>query len=245
MAGHSKFKNIMHRKGAQDNKRAKVFTKVVREIIVAAKTGIPDPQLNSRLRVAIAAAKDVNLPKDKIEAAIKKATTAGCGDNYDEIRYEGYGPCGTAVIVEAMTDNRNRTSSEVRSTFSKFGGNLGETGCVSYLFKHKGLISYPTTIDSYDNLISFAIETEAEDCEQHGDEFIILCDIVKFHDISDKLEAKYGQASRSLITWLPLTEVSINSTDEEKVLKFLDHLDDLDDVQNVYINAEIESGKES
>ena len=240
MAGHSKFKNIMHRKGAQDNKRAKIFTKVVREIIVAAKSGLPDPQLNSRLRVAIAAAKEVNLPKDKIEAAIKKATTAGSGDNYDEIRYEGYGPCGTAVIVEAMTDNRNRTSSEVRSTFTKFGGNLGETGCVSYLFKHKGVINYPTTIDSYDNLMSLAIEAAADDCEQRDNEFIITCDIGSFHDIRDLLETKYGTPLGAAISWLPLAEVNIGRDDEQKVLKFLDQLDDLDDVQNVYINAEIE-----
>lgn len=234
MAGHSQFKNIMHRKGAQDAKRAKLFTKILREVMVAAKIG-PDPDHNPRLRSAIAAAREANIPKDRITAAITKATSAGGGDNFEEIRYEGYGPGSIALIVEALTDNRNRTASEVRSAFTKFGGQLGETGSVSYMFKRIGLITYPITTGSADKFLEATIEANGNDCvseEMHE----IICEPELLQEVRTTLEKQFGEPTSAIITWKPNSVQGISEADGEKLLKLLDALDDCDDVQNVIGN---------
>lgn len=236
MAGHSKFKNIMHRKGAQDKKRAKIFTKVIREIIVAARNGLPDPQLNPRLRVAVLAARDVNMPKDKVENAIKKATSHEAGDHYEEIRYEGYGPYGTAFIVEALSDNRNRTASEIRSAFNKYGGTLGETGSVSYMFKHLGIVVYALSRISYDDILEASMEAGAEDCIENEGEVEIITNVESFHIIKDKLEANYGEPTRALLEWKPTTTVELDLEAAQKIMRFIEALEDSDDVQNVTSN---------
>ncbi len=236
MAGHSKFKNIMHRKGAQDKKRAKIFTKVLREITVASRSGLPDPQLNPRLRVAMIAAREVNMPKDKIENAIRKATSNEPDDQYEEIRYEGYGPCGTAFIVEALSNNRNRTASEVRSAFSKYGGNLGESGSVSYMFKHIGLITYPLANTNYDALFETALNIGANDLMIEEQEIEIITDIESFHLVKDHVEKVYGEPLRALIDWKPINYINLDLESMQKVIKFIDSLEESDDVQNVVGN---------
>ncbi len=239
MAGHSQFKNIMHRKGAQDKKRAKIFAKLIREVTVAAKTGLPDPDANPRLRSAIAAARAANMPKDNIERAIKKVAGGDEGENFEEIRYEGYGPGGIAVIVEALTDNRNRTASEVRSAFSKHGGNLGETGAVSFMFDHVGQIHYPPETGSTDEVFEAALEAGAEDVESSDEGHDIFCQPDDFHAVREALEPNLGEPSSAALEWRPQNSVEVNDKEAETLLKLLDALEDNDDVQRVSANFDI------
>ncbi len=239
MAGHSKFKNIMHRKGAQDKKRAKVFTKLIKEIIVAAKSGLPDPAFNPRLRAAINAAKVENLPKDKIEAAVKRGSGATDTDNYEEIRYEGYGVGGVAVIVEALTDNRNRTASEVRAAFTKYSGNLGETGSVGFMFDHVGEITYPLAAADESALLEAAIEAGAEDCETDAESHRIVTATDSLHEVAAALEVRFGAPASSGFVFAPQTMSAISEEQAVTLLKMLDMLEDNDDVQRVTTNADI------
>ena len=238
MAGHSKFKNIQHRKGAQDKKRAKIFSRLAKEITVAAKIGMPDPDSNPRLRTAILAARAQNMPKDNIERAIKKSADAD-GENYDEVRYEGFGPSGIGVIVETLTDNRNRTASDVRSTFSKSGGNMGETGSVSFMFDRVGSIEYGPDAADAETVFEAAIEAGAEDVVSGEDGHEIICSMEDLHDVADVLAGVLGEPQAASILWKPQNDVPVDAEAAEKVLKFLDALDDLDDVQNVYANFDI------
>lgn len=238
MAGHSKFKNIMHRKGAQDSKRAKVFAKHAREIYVAAKSGMPDPDKNPRLRTAILAARASSTPKENIERAIKKAEGGG-EENYDEVRYEGYGPGGTAVIVEALTDNRNRTASEVRSTFTKHGGNLGETGSVGFMFERIGSIQYAATVADADTMFEEALEAGAADVASDDDGHDITCAPDDFGAVRDALTAKFGDPLEAGFDWKPNTTTELDEQSAGTMLKLIDVLEDNDDVQNVYSNFEV------
>ncbi len=240
MAGHSKFKNIQHRKGAQDKKRGKIFTKLVREIITAAKTGQVDPNHNPRLRSALVAARAQNLPKDRIDKAISQATDPGDQDNYLEMRYEGYAPGGIAIIVEDLTDKRNRTASEVRASFTKYGGNLGETGSVNFMFDHLGMIQYPAAIASADSMLEAAIEAGAMDVESDELYHVIYTKIEAFSDAVDSLATKYGAPEESYIGWKPQNLVVIDDKERaEKLLKLVDMLEDNDDVQRVFGNYEL------
>src|ERR1700720_2480658 len=207
MAGHSQFKNIMYRKGAQDKKRAKVFTKIIRELTTAARPGLPDPAANPRRGAAVLAARQANMPKDTVDRAIKRGSGGGADEAYEEIRYEGYGPGGVAVIVEALTDNRNRTASEVRTAFTKCGGTLGETNSVSFQFSRVGQVTYPATAGSADAMLEAAIEAGAEDAESDEDEHRILCAIDDLAVIRDALEAKFGPANSAKLVWRPQTLV--------------------------------------
>ncbi|MFV9876065.1 MAG: YebC/PmpR family DNA-binding transcriptional regulator [Rickettsiales endosymbiont of Dermacentor nuttalli] len=238
MAGHSQFKNIMYRKNAQDSKRAKLFTKLIREIIIAVKEGQADPNFNARLRSAIATARSFNLPKDRIENAIKKATV-GEGDNYESIRYEGYAPGGIAIIVEVLSDNRNRTASEVRSAFTKHGGTLAETGSVSFLFEHIGLIIYSAKITSAEEMFETALEVGANSCE--SDELVhkIYCEPDAFGVVQKELFNKYGEPEVSKLAWKANSLIDIEGEQAEKLLKLVAVLEDNDDVQNVYGNYNI------
>lgn len=238
MAGHSQFANIMHRKGKQDAKKAKVFSKLAREITVAAKMGLPDPNMNARLRAAIIAARAENMPKDNIDRAIKKAAGAD-GENYDEIRYEGYGPGGVALIVEALTDNRNRTASDVRSYFTKAGGNLAETGAVSFMFDRVGIVQYDADKGSVDAMLEAALEAGADDCvsSESGHEF--YCSAETLAEVTKALEAKLGEARKSALVWRPQNTLAVDDETGEKLLKLVDMLDDHDDVQHVYANFEV------
>ena len=238
MAGHSKFKNIQHRKGAQDKKRAKIFSRLAKEITVAAKMGMPDPDSNPRLRTAILAARAQNMPKDNIERAIKKSADAD-GENYDEVRYEGFGPGGIGVIVETLTDNRNRTASDVRSTFSKSGGNMGETGSVSFMFDRVGSIEYGPDAADAETVFEAAIEAGAEDVVSGEDGHEIICSMEDLHGVVDALAGVLGEPQAASIVWKPQNDVAVDAEAAEKVLKFVDALDDLDDVQNVYANFDI------
>ena len=239
MAGHSQFKNIMHRKGAQDAKRAKMFTKVLREIFVAAKVN-PDADFNPRLRLAINAAKAVNLPKDKVLNAISKAASNSQeSDNFEEVRYEGYGAAGVAIIVEALTDNRNRTASEVRSSFTKFGGNLGESGSVSFMFKRMGMVYYPLASISFDKMFEATIEAGANDCQEVDGFYEISFEPEDLHKGKDYLEDKYGPPESASLIWKPNSLQKISLEDGEKLLKMLDALEDCDDVQSVTGNFEL------
>ena len=238
MAGHSKFKNIMHRKGAQDKKRAKLFTKILREIAVAAAGGT-DQQFNPRLRLAVLAAKAANLPKDKVESAIHRASAQGQADNYEEIRYEGYGSSGVAVIVETLSDNRNRTASEIRSTFTKFGGTLGESGSVSYMFQRLGVITYPITVKTADEILEIAIDAGADDCKLTDEEHEIYCSMENLHTVKDYVESKIGEPLSASLIWLPNTINTLDTDGITKVLKLISALEDLDDVQNVWTNLDI------
>ena len=238
MAGHSKFKNIQHRKGAQDKKRAKIFSRLAKEITVAAKMGMPDPDSNPRLRTAILAARAQNMPKDNIERAIKKSADAD-GENYDEVRYEGFGPGGIGVIVETLTDNRNRTASDVRSTFSKSGGNMGETGSVSFMFDRVGSIEYGPDAADAETVFEAAIEAGAEDVVSGEDGHEIICSMEDLHGLVDVLAGVLGEPQTASIVWKPQNDVPVDAEAAEKVLKFMDALDDLDDVQNVYANFDI------
>jgi len=238
MAGHSQFKNIMHRKGKQDKVRSKVFGKLAREITVAAKLGQPDPAFNPRLRAAILAARAENMPKDNIERAVKKATGTD-SENFDDIRYEGYGPGGVAVIVEALTDNHNRTAGEVRSIFTKSGGNLATTGAVSFMFDHVGVVEYDVKAASADAMLDAAIEAGAEDVTSNDDGHAIFTTTETLRDVAKALEVKFGEARKSALLWKPQNTVALDDEAGEKMLRLIESLDDNDDVQNVYANFEV------
>src|ERR1700761_3043820 len=238
MAGHSQFKNIMHRKGRQDAQKSKLFCKLAREITVSAKMGLPDPDMNARLRAAIIAARAENMPKDNIERAIKKAA-GNDGENYEQIRYEGYGPGGVAVIVEVLTDNRNRTAGEVRASFTKSGGNLAETGAVSFMFDHVGVIEYPATAASAEAMFEAALEAGADDVVSTADGHEIYASQDHFGSVTKALEQKFGEPRKAALTWRPQNTVVVDDEQGEKVLKLIDNLNDQDDVQNVYANFEI------
>jgi YebC/PmpR family DNA-binding regulatory protein len=239
MAGHSKFKNIQHRKGAQDKKRAKIFTKLVREIVTAAKIGT-DIANNPRLRNSIVAARTHNLPKDRIDKAISAASDSNNNENYSEIRYEGFAPGGIAIIVEALTDNKNRTASDVRSAFTKFGGNLAETGSVSYLFDHLGVVQYSNKSSTVESILESALEAGANDVITEDESYLIYSDIENFSQSLEFLINKYGQPEESYIGWIPQNIITIDDKDKaEKLLKLIDLLEDSDDVQNVFGNYEL------
>ena len=238
MAGHSKFKNIQFRKGAQDKKRAKLFSRLAKEITVAAKMGMPDPDANPRLRSAILAARAQNMPKDNIERAIKKSQDAG-GENYEEVRYEGFGVGGIGVIVETLTDNRNRTASEVRAMFSRHGGNLGETGSVSFMFDRVGAIEFPAGAASADEMFEAAIEAGADDCESGDDGHELICAAESLHDVARALEDRFGEPRSAAIVWRPKTTIDLDDETGETLLRMLEVLEDNDDVQNVYANFEV------
>jgi YebC/PmpR family DNA-binding regulatory protein len=238
MAGHSKWANIQHRKGRQDAVRSKLFSKLAKEITVAAKMGDPDPEKNPRLRMAVKEAKSVSVPKDVIDRAIKKSQ-GGDADSYDEIRYEGYGPGGVAVIVEAMTDNRNRTASTVRSTFAKCGGNLGETGSVSFMFERKGQVTYHVSVGDEDTVMMAALEAGAEDVESSEDGHAIFCADIDLNEVSSALEAQLGEPESAKLIWLPQTTTELDLEGMEKLMKLIDTLEDEDDVQRVTANFEV------
>jgi YebC/PmpR family DNA-binding regulatory protein len=238
MAGHSQFKNIMHRKGKQDAVRAKLFAKLGREITVAAKMGLPDPTMNARLRAAIIAARAENMPKDNIERAIKKSQ-GGDADNYEEIRYEGYGPGGAALIIEAMTDNRNRTASDIRSFFTKNGGNLAETGAVSFMFERVGLVTFKPEAASPDAMLEAAIEAGADDVTSSEDGHEITCEQSQLTDIARALETRFGEPTSSKLVWVPQNTVSVDDEAGEKLVRLVELLEDHDDVQHVFVNFEV------
>ena len=238
MAGHSKWANIQHRKGRQDAARSKLFSKLAKEITVAAKMGDPDPDKNPRLRLAVKEAKSQSVPKDVIDRAIKKSQ-GGDAESYDEIRYEGYGPGGVALIVEAMTDNRNRTASTVRSTFTKCGGNLGETGSVSFMFDRKGQVLYPLEVGDEDTVMMAALEAGAEDVETTEDGHAIFCADTDLNEVSNALEAQLGESESAKLIWKPQTTTELDLEGMEKLMKLIDILEDDDDVQRVTANFEI------
>jgi YebC/PmpR family DNA-binding regulatory protein len=236
MAGHSQFKNIMHRKGAQDAKRAKVFAKLGREIFVAARSGLPDPNFNPRLRTALAAARAGNMPKENIDRALKKASGSDEG-NFDEVRYEGYGPGGTALIVEALTDNRNRTASDVRAAFSKNGGNMGETGSVSFQFERIGFFQFPKNNMSFDSIFEIAVNAGADNAEDTNDFFEITCSDDSFASVRDSLLQSLGDPLEAKIIWHPTNFIECSTDVQSTLIKMMDALDDSDDVQHIYCNA--------
>jgi YebC/PmpR family DNA-binding regulatory protein len=238
MAGHSKFKNIMHRKGRADSVRSKLFSKLAREITVAAKSGLPDPAMNARLRLAVNNAKGESLPKDVIERAIKKAT-GGDAESYDEIRYEGFGPGGVGVIVEALTDNRNRAAANVRSLFSKNGGNLGETGSVSFMWDRMGQIVYPAAAGSEDKVMEAAIEAGADDVESDEEGHTVWTAFDALSDVAQALEATLGTAKSTSLAWRPKALTPLSGDAVATLMKLVEALEDEDDVQNVYTNADI------
>jgi YebC/PmpR family DNA-binding regulatory protein len=238
MAGHSQFKNIMHKKGRQDAIRSKLFSKLAREITVAAKMGLPDPAMNARLRAAIIAARAENMPKDNIERAIKKAAGADA-ENYDEVRYEGYAPGGVAVIVEALTDNRNRTAGEVRSYFTKAGGSLAETGAVSFMFDRVGLIEFDRKVASEDAILEAALDAGAEDVSTSDDGHEIITTLESLRDVAQALEQKFGDPRKAALVWRAQSTISVDDEAGEKILKLVGALEDNDDVQNVYANFEV------
>jgi YebC/PmpR family DNA-binding regulatory protein len=242
MAGHSKFKNIMHRKGRADSARSKLFSKLSREITVAAKAGLPDPNMNARLRLAVNNAKGESLPKDVIERAIKKAS-GGDAEAYEEIRYEGFGPGGVGVIVEVLTDNRNRSASTVRSTFAKYGGNLGETGSVSFMWDRVGEIGYPAAAGSEDKVMEAAIEAGAEDVESDEDGHTIYTAFADLSEVAAALEATLGEAKSTNIVWRPKVRTPITGDAASSLMKLLETLDDDDDVQKVYSNEDIDAAE--
>ena len=238
MAGHSQFKNIMFRKGKQDKERSKLFSKLGREITVASKAGLPDPKLNARLRGAVIEARAQNMTKDAIERAIKKGQ-GGDAENYDEIRYEGRGPGGVALIVETMTDNRNRTSADVRAAFSKYGGAMGETGSVSFLFDHVGAIAYPKDKGSEDAMLEAALEVGADECVSTAEGHEFLTGLDTFLTVREALEARLGPPGSAAITWRPQNTIVVPDAAGESLVKLIEVLDDHDDVQNVYGNYEL------
>ena len=238
MAGHSKWANIQHRKGRQDAVRSKLFSKLAKEITVAAKMGDPDPEKNPRLRLAVKEAKSVSVPKDVIERAIKKSQ-GGDAESYDEIRYEGYGPGGVAVIVEAMTDNRNRTASTVRSTFTKCGGSLGETGSVSFMFDRMGQILFPLAVGDEDAVMMAALEAGAEDVESNEDGHAIFCLDRDLNEVSNALEVALGESESAKLIWRPQTTTPLDLEGMEKLMKLIETLEDDDDIQRVTANFEV------
>ncbi len=238
MAGHSQFKNIMHRKGRQDAAKSKLFGKLAREITVSAKLGTPDPDMNPRLRAAVIAARAENMPKDNIERAIKKAL-GGDADNYEQVRYEGYGPGGVAVIVEVLTDNRNRAAGEVRAAFTKSGGNLAETGAVSFMFDHVGVIEYDAKTASAEAMFEAALDAGADDVVSSAETHEIYAGQDHFGSVAKALEAKFGEPRKAALTWRPQNTVAVDDDQGEKVLKLIENLNEQDDVQNVYANFEV------
>ena len=242
MAGHSKFKNIMHRKGAQDKKRSAMFSKLSREITVAAKMGLPDPDMNARLRAAVLAAKAQSMPKDNIQRSIDKAS-ASDAENYEEIRYEGFGPGGVSIIVEALTDNRNRTATNVRTIFSKNGGNLGASGSVSHGFDRMGLIEYPASAGNEEKVLEAAIEAGAEDVESDEDGHRIWTTQESLHEVAKALEGSLGEPESAKLAWKPQTPVDVAGDNVGSLMKLIDTLEDDDDVQTVWGNYEIDDAE--
>ncbi|MGI8705808.1 MAG: YebC/PmpR family DNA-binding transcriptional regulator [Sphingomicrobium sp.] len=238
MAGHSKFKNIMYRKGAQDKKRSAMFSKLSREITVAAKMGLPDPDSNPRLRAAVLAAKAQSMPKDNIQRAIDKATGVDA-ENYEELRYEGFGPGGVALVVEALTDNRNRTATNLRTIFSKNGGNLGTTGSVTHSFERLGLVEYGPQAGSADKVFEAAIEAGAEDVESDETGHRIWTSVDDLHTVAKALEDMLGEPESTRLAWRPQTEVEVRGQDAQQLLELMDALDDDDDVQTVWGNEKV------
>jgi len=238
MAGHSQFKNIMYRKGAQDAKRSKIFSKLSREITVAAKVGLPDPEHNAVLRAAVIAARAQNMPKDNIERAIKRAA-GNDGANYETVRYEGFGPGGISVIVEGLTDNRNRTAGDVRAAFQKHGGTLGESGSVSYMFDQVGRIVYPESAGSYEKVFEAALEAGASDVETGDEGHEVFCEKEDFNTVRDALQESLGDASSARLVWRPQNTIEVDEDQASTLFKLLDVLDDNDDVQNVFANFEV------
>ncbi|MES2289777.1 MAG: YebC/PmpR family DNA-binding transcriptional regulator [Pseudomonadota bacterium] len=238
MAGHSKFKNIMHRKGAQDKKRAAAFSKLSREITVAAKSGLPDPAMNARLRAAVLTARAGGMPKDNIERAINNASK-GDGANYEEIRYEGFGPGGVSLIIEALTDNRNRTATNVKTAVSKNGGNIGAPGAVSHAFDRLGLIAYPAKAGNADAVFEAALEAGAEDVQSDEDGHQIWTSIESLHEVAKALEASLGEGEGAKLAWRPQTMVTVGEGDAATLMKLIDALDEDDDVQTVWGNYDV------
>src|SRR5262249_32523829 len=238
MAGHSQFKNIMHKKGRQDAIRSKLFSKLAREITVAGKQGLPDPSMNTRLRAAMLAARAENMPKENIERAIKKASGAE-SETYDEVRYEGYAPGGVAIIIEALTDNRNRTAGEGRSYFTKAGGSLAETGAVSFLFDHVGLIAFPRNAGSEEAIMEAAIEAGAEDVQSNEEGHEVITTLESLREVAQALEMKFGAPSKAGLIWKPQNTISVDDETGEIILRLVGTLEDNDDVQNVYANFEV------
>jgi YebC/PmpR family DNA-binding regulatory protein len=238
MAGHSQFKNIMHRKGKQDAIRSRLFSKLAREVTVAAKSGLPDPDKNPRLRLAVQNARAENMPKDNIDRAIKKAM-GGDAETYESIRYEGYGPGGVAIIAEALTDNRNRTASNVRSLFAKYGGNLGETGSVAFMFQRAGEIVYKPAAGSADKVLEAAIDAGADDVQSDADGHVIICAFESIGEVSTALAAKLGDAETIKVVWKPQTMTPVDEETMQSLMKLVESLDEDDDVQNVFTNFEV------
>ncbi|HLJ21421.1 MAG TPA: YebC/PmpR family DNA-binding transcriptional regulator [Stellaceae bacterium] len=239
MAGHSQFKNIMYRKGAQDKKRAKIFTKIIRELTTAARTGLPDPNANPRLRAAVTAAKEANMPKDTVERAIRRGSGEDGGENYSEVRYEGYGPGGVAIIVEALTDNRNRTASDLRAAFTKAGGSLGESNSVSFMFDRLGEVIYPARVASADAVFEAAVEAGADNVDSGAEQHTITCAADDLNAVRDALEKRFGPAQSAKLVWRPKTTAPVAGDDADTLLKLLETLEDSDDVQSVYANFEM------
>ncbi|MCO6419659.1 YebC/PmpR family DNA-binding transcriptional regulator [Siccirubricoccus sp. KC 17139] len=239
MAGHSHAKNIMHRKAAQGAKKAQAFGKLIREITVSAKQGLPDPAMNPRLRAAVKAALVANMTKDTIDRAIKRASTAGQGEDYQEVRYEGYGPYGVAVIVEALTDNRNRTAGEVRSAFAKAGGALGETNSVSFQFERRGVLWYPGLQGREEEILEAAIEAGAQDVDSDEEGHEITCAPEDFFAVRDAMEARFGSPESAKVEWVPNVRIDLDEEKARDILKLIDRLEESDDVQNVYANFEV------
>jgi YebC/PmpR family DNA-binding regulatory protein len=239
MAGHSQFKNIMHRKGAQDKKRAKVFTKIIRELTTAARTGLPDPAANPRLRAAVQAARQANMLKDTVDRAIKRGAGGGEGEAYEEVRYEGYGPGGVAIIVETLTDNRNRTASDVRGALTKAGGNLGETNSVSFLFDRRGEIIYRAAAADAEAMFEAALDAGADDVESGAEEHAVTCAPDALNSVRDTLEKRFGPPDSARLVWRPKTAVGVDGEAAAALFKLLEALEDSDDVQNVYANFEV------
>ncbi len=238
MAGHSKFKNIMHRKGAQDAKRAKIFARHAKEIMIAARAGA-DPDMNARLRGAIAAAKAQNMPNDNIDRAVKKGSGGGEADSYEEIRYEGYGPGGVAMIVDVLTDNRNRAASDIRFAFSKYGGNLGETNSVAFMFDRVGQVQYPAGAASADDMFEAALEAGASDVESGDDMHEIVCEPDDLNAVREALESRFGNPEAAALAWRPQSTVAVDEAKASSLFRLLDALDDNDDVQNVSANFDV------
>jgi YebC/PmpR family DNA-binding regulatory protein len=239
MAGHSHAKNIMHRKAAQGAKKAQAFGKLIREISVSAKQGLPDPAMNPRLRAAVKAALVANMTRDTIDRAIKRAAMAGQGEDYQEVRYEGYGPYGVAVIVEALTDNRNRTAGDVRSAFAKAGGALGETNSVSFQFERRGVLWFPGQADKAEAMLEAAIEAGALDVESDEEGHEVTCAPEDFFAVRDSLEAVFGSPESAKVEWVPNVRIDLDEDKAREILKLIERLDESDDVQNVYANFEV------
>ena len=239
MAGHSKFKNIMHRKGAQDKKRAKLFSRLIREISVATKLGLPDPDSNPRLRTAINNALAANMPKDNIDKAIKKNSGNESNNQIEEIIYEGFGPGGVAIVIESFSDNKNRTASEIRTTLNKYNGNLGTTGSVRHLFNKVGMIIYPKSVQPFEEIFNYCASISAMDIEEDESSYKIITPLELFHEINLNLEKKYGLPDSSELDWKPNDIIALTEEDAKKFLILIDKLEDVDDVQNIFSNSSI------